>query len=68
MSNDKLREMDHPNVLGYDLDRETLTPIRRTVDTSKVGDYGCDPLGDGMFRMVPSGDVVTADEKRERLK
>jgi len=63
----KLRDMDRPSVFGYELDRETLTPIRKTVDTSASGDYGCDPLGDGRFRMVPSGDVVDADEKNRRL-
>ena len=31
-------------------------------------DYGCDPIGDGTFRMVPSGDVVSAAEKEARLK
>ncbi len=30
-------------------------------------DYGADPLGNGMFRMVPSGDVVDAAEKERRL-
>ncbi len=32
-----------------------------------MSDYGCDPLGDGMFRMVPSGDVVDAKERAKRL-
>jgi hypothetical protein len=30
-------------------------------------DYGCDPLGDGLFKMVPSGDVVDLDERDLRL-
>jgi hypothetical protein len=30
-------------------------------------DYGCDPLGDGTFRMVPSGDIVDFAEKNRRL-
>jgi hypothetical protein len=30
-------------------------------------DYGADPLGDGMFRMVPSGDIVSFEEKEQRL-
>ncbi len=25
---------------------------------AKCGDHGADPIGDGKFRMVPSGDVV----------
>jgi hypothetical protein len=64
---DKLRDQENPSVLGYDLDRETLTPIRQTIDTSRPGDYGCDPLGDGNFRMVPSGDIVDSAERDRRL-
>jgi hypothetical protein len=31
-------------------------------------DYGADPLGDGRFRMVPSGDIVDrAERDRRRL-
>lgn len=30
-------------------------------------DYGCDPLGDGKFKMVPSGDVVDTEERTRRL-
>lgn len=64
---DKLRDQAVPKVLGHELDRETLTPIRRTVDLSIDGDYGCDPLPCGKFRMVPSGDVVDEIEKERRL-
>lgn len=63
----KLRDMHTPAVLGYELDRVTLTPIRRTIDTRAAGDYGADPVGDGLFRMVPSGDVVTLAERNRRL-
>ena len=60
---------------GYDIDlvptgpgRGRETRIRRdVVDTSAPGDYGADPLGDGMFRMVPSGDVVDHAERNRRL-
>ena len=31
------------------------------------GDYGSDPLGDGTFKMAPSGDVVTFEERNKRL-
>ena len=31
-------------------------------------DYGCDPVENGMFRMVPSGDIVDYKERCERLK
>lgn len=64
---DRLRDRENPNVLGYDLDRETLTPIKRHINTSRPGDYGADPLGDGTYRMVPSGDVVTWEERCKRL-
>lgn len=32
-----------------------------------TNDYGCDPLGDGTFRMVPSGDIVNYAERMRRL-
>lgn len=51
---------------GYDLDDDGR-PIRQTVDTMRPGDYGADPVGDGTFRMVPSGDIVSAEEKKRRL-
>lgn len=63
----RLRDMPSPRVLGYDLDRETLTPIRRAIDLQRTGDYGADPVGDGTFRMVPSGDLVDLGERNRRL-
>ncbi len=30
-------------------------------------DYGADPIGDGMYRMVPSGDIVDYEERMRRL-
>lgn len=30
-------------------------------------DYGADPIGDGTFRMVPSGDIVDFAERCKRL-
>ena len=44
----------------------TYPPPRR-IDTSAPGDYGADPIGDGRFRMVPSGDVVDYAERCRRL-
>ena len=64
---DKLRDMDRPNVLGYDLDRATLTPTRRAIDLRRQGDHGADPLGDGTYRMIPSGNIVDAAERTRRL-
>jgi hypothetical protein len=40
---------------------------RGAVDTSKSGDFGADPIGDGTFRMVPSGDIVDYTERCRRL-
>lgn len=62
----KLREMERPSVLGYDLDRNTLTPLRNKIDLERK-EYGADPVGDGTFRMVPSGDVVDWEERCRRL-
>ncbi len=30
-------------------------------------DYGSDPIGDGTFRMIPSGDIVSLEERNRRL-
>ena len=68
MANKYLRDMDRPTVLGYELDPKSLIPIRRAIDTTASGDYGADPVGDGTFRMVPSGDIVDYDERCKRLK
>lgn len=43
------------------------TSAREMIDTSKQGDYGADPVGDGIFRMVPSGDIVDLAERNRRL-
>lgn len=69
----KLRDMATPCVLGYELDRHTLTPVKQPITRTPGKDYGADPIGpndDGVFqwRMVPSGDVVDAVERERRLK
>ena len=38
-----------------------------TINLSKPGDYGCDPVGNGTFKMVPSGEIVSFDEMKKRL-
>ncbi len=43
------------------------TYVARRVDTAKPGDYGADPIGNGTFRMVPSGDIVDFAERCRRL-
>ena len=30
-------------------------------------DYGCDPIGNNMYKMVPSGDIVDHVERSKRL-
>jgi hypothetical protein len=40
---------------------------RKTIQLDTSGDYGADPLGDGLFCMVPSGDVVDYAERCWRL-
>ncbi len=30
-------------------------------------DYGADPIGNGLFRMIPSGDIVSFKERMKRL-
>lgn len=53
---------------GYDLDLGKQTTVKRDmIDTSKPGDHGADPLPDGTFRMVPSGDIVDYAERCKRL-
>ena len=52
---------------GYEIAKDGSV-VREIIDTSREGDYGCDPLGDGLYRMVPSGDVVDAAERNNRLR
>jgi hypothetical protein len=42
-----------------------LTQMR--IKNMTVKDYGFDPLGNGLYRMVPSGDIVTAEERNRRI-
>jgi hypothetical protein len=48
--------------MGRDIDPDAK------VDVHAPGDYGCDPVGDGTFKMVPSGDIVDKEERDRRLK
>lgn len=54
---------------GYDFTASPEGTVihREKVDVSAPGDYGADPLGEGLFRMVPSGDIVDLEESRRRL-
>ena len=46
---------------------QNKTHVWRKVDTTRAGDYGADPIGDGTFRMAPSGDIVGVEERNRRL-
>jgi hypothetical protein len=37
------------------------------IQEAAVKDYGADPLGNGKFKMVPSGDIVDYEERMRRL-
>ena len=53
---------------GYEVDlARGGRVVHATFDLSTLGDYGSDPLGDGTFRMVPSGDIVDFAERSRRL-
>ena len=65
---DLMRNQDRPTVFGVELDRVNLLPVRNYANVKCAGDHGADPLGDGTFRMVPSGDIVSFEERRRRLK
>lgn len=58
-------------IVGYDWEdiqrAQQGGSLHKRIDTSKPGDYGADPVGDGTFRMVPSGDIVSLDERNARL-
>ena len=41
--------------------------LHEKVNTSAKGDYGADPVGNGKFHMVPSGDIVDLAERNRRL-
>jgi hypothetical protein len=53
---------------GYDLDSRSGI-IRGTLPPRvQERDYGSDPIEDGIHvRMIPSGEIVTAEEARKRL-
>lgn len=44
------------------------TYTRKVINTNAPGEYGSTPIGDGTFRMVPSGDIVDLAERNKRLK
>ncbi len=53
---------------GFTSNSGNITLHRERIDLTSPGDYGADPMGDGTFRMVPSGDIVDWDERTRRLE
>lgn len=51
---------------GYELDKDYLL-VRKPIRISKGKDYGYDPLGDGKYKMIPTGDIVGKSECDERM-
>lgn len=62
---------DQCTIFGYSFsdiqDMQMKRYKGKRVNTREGGDYGADPLGDGTFRMVPSGDIVDYQERNRRL-
>ena len=62
---------DSPQIFGHSW--KEIQAIQRKawcakmVDLMEGKDYGSDPFGDGMFKMVPSGDIVNLEERNRRL-
>ena len=66
----KLPREQYMTVLGgYVLDMHNHGELQRPapINVNAPGDYGADPVGDGKFRMVPSGDIVDYEERTRRL-
>lgn len=66
----RIRPGDHFDVFGHHfrLDASgTTRHVRATIDVNAKGDYGADPVGDGTFKMVPSGDIVDMAERLRRI-
>jgi len=51
-------EMSQPQRTGEAGSKETM---------ENISDYGADPIGDGKYKMVPSGDIVSWEERIKRL-
>lgn len=65
----KQREQYMTVLGGYTLDmHDHGRLLTKPVPEANGRDRGADPLGDGTFRMVPSGDVVDYAERCRRLE
>ena len=56
-------------IFGYEWEeiQEMQQGRNKPILEQSNGDYGADPIGDGTFRMVPSGDIVSFEERMKRL-
>jgi hypothetical protein len=60
-------------ILGYtwkDIQRASKAVVcGKHLPPTKAGqDYGANPMGDGTFQMLPSGDIVDLAERNRRLQ
>jgi hypothetical protein len=65
------KPVEQEKIFGRDfqeiLDMQQGKPTGRAIRAVPGKDYGADPIGDGTFRMVPSGDIVSKEERIRRL-
>jgi len=65
------RDTEH-KIFGYSWndiqDRQQKRYHTPAIEPANGRDYGADPIGDGTFKMVPSGDIVDYTERCKRLK
>lgn len=65
------KSTDSKTIFGYSWEeiqaRQNKTYKPETINVNRKGDYGADPLGNGKFKMVPSGDIVDLAERNRRL-
>ena len=54
-------------LMAQSMGLDTETYISKPIDVLKNGDYGCDPLENNKFKMIPSGDIVELEEMKKRL-
>ena len=54
-------------LMAHSMGLDTETYITKPINVMAPGDYGCDPMGDGTFKMIPSGDIVDYEEMKKRL-
>jgi len=53
-------------LMAFSMGKDPETYIAKPIVRIPGEDYGCDPLEDGMFKMIPSGDIVDYKEMKKR--